>query len=76
MPIYEYQCKSCGTGFKVLERTREYQKLNCPDCGDAKIVKLLSVTSSHSPTQNIPMSDCAQPGGCGWNGSGCACKLN
>lgn len=76
MPIYEYQCKGCGTGFKVLGRMREYQTLSCPDCGDSKVVRLLSVISSHEPTQNIPMKDCGQPGGCGWNGSGCACKQN
>jgi putative FmdB family regulatory protein len=41
MPLYEYQCKSCGI-IEVLQKPSEEPLTNCPKCN--KIVsKILSV---------------------------------
>ncbi|MYG08769.1 zinc ribbon domain-containing protein, partial [Candidatus Poribacteria bacterium] len=34
MPIFEYHCNDCETGFEVLERAGNAKKLpKCPSCG-------------------------------------------
>jgi putative FmdB family regulatory protein len=34
MPIYEYQCKSCGKEIEVLQSTSDVEKHKCPGCGE------------------------------------------
>jgi putative FmdB family regulatory protein len=43
MPIYEYQCQTCGT-FEVTQRITEKPLGKCPTC-KAKVKKLISNTS-------------------------------
>ena len=43
MPIYEYQCKKCGT-FEVTQRITEKPLGRCPTC-KGKVKKLISNTS-------------------------------
>jgi putative FmdB family regulatory protein len=48
MPVYEYQCKSCGkvSSFieKMFERPRLFKrKKRCKHCGGKKLEKILSV---------------------------------
>ncbi|MCB9509199.1 MAG: zinc ribbon domain-containing protein [Deferribacteres bacterium] len=33
MPIYDYQCKSCGHHEEVLQRMSEPPVAKCPNCG-------------------------------------------
>ncbi|QDV68403.1 Zinc ribbon domain protein [Rosistilla carotiformis] len=47
MPIYEYQCESCGHAVEVLLRRFDEQP-ECPDCGGSKLDKLMSVPASPS----------------------------
>ena len=42
MPIYEYQCGSCGHGFEVLQGINETPELRCEKCGSDKIERVLS----------------------------------
>lgn len=43
MPIYEYQCKSCGQISEILLRTlAEPQALHCESCDSADLVRLVS----------------------------------
>ena len=42
MPIYEYQCKSCGHGFEVLQGINESPELSCEKCDGGKIERVLS----------------------------------
>jgi putative FmdB family regulatory protein len=43
MPIYEYQCKSCGRKFSQLViRAAEASEVNCKRCGSADISRLIS----------------------------------
>ena len=41
MPIYEYQCQTCGKRTEVLQRLDEAPLAACPECGGA-VKKLLS----------------------------------
>lgn len=41
MPIYEYQCQSCGKKTEVLQRMDEAPLAACPQCG-GEVKKLFS----------------------------------
>ena len=43
MPIYEYQCVSCGT-FEMTQKITETPLRRCPTC-KGKVTKLISITS-------------------------------
>jgi len=45
MPIFEYQCDSCGHCFEQLIFKKDDKKVNCPECGKTKIRKLISCAS-------------------------------
>jgi putative FmdB family regulatory protein len=52
VPIYEFDCQSCGHRFEELVGSHvgvETADLVCPECGSAKIERLLS--SSYAPLQ-------------------------
>lgn len=42
MPIYEYQCKSCGFDLEKLQRINDDPLLECPNCGKPELVRLVS----------------------------------
>lgn len=42
MPIYEYQCGSCGSKKEHLQRLRDEPISACPTCGSKKYTKLIS----------------------------------
>ena len=42
MPIYEYQCKSCGFDLEKLQRINDDPLLECPECGKPELVRLVS----------------------------------
>lgn len=42
MPIYEYQCDSCGHNLEALQRIVDKPLRKCPDCGKAKLKRQLS----------------------------------
>lgn len=44
MPIYEYQCESCGRQFEVMQRMTEPLIAMCEQCG-GRVRKLISQTS-------------------------------
>ncbi len=45
MPIYEYQCESCGHCFEQLIFEKDDKKVNCPERGKTKVRKLISCAS-------------------------------
>jgi putative FmdB family regulatory protein len=47
MPIYDYQCQSCGHTFDVLQRMSENLLKDCPECGKAELKKLVSTPKIH-----------------------------
>ena len=46
MPIYEYECKTCGHEFERLIRTGDVP--SCPSCNSQELTRLLSLSSVSS----------------------------
>ena len=42
MPIYEYACKSCEHTFDALQKMSDPRLVDCPECGEPSLRKLLS----------------------------------
>lgn len=73
MPIFEYRCRTCEHEFEEL--VFGDAKPECPECGAAKPVKLMSAHSVGKGSSAAP----ARPAACGGcpNASGPgACGLN
>ena len=69
MPLFEYECKACGSRFEVLVRGTEQPR--CPKCGGDHLEKCLSVFAVSTKAAPAPQSACAAcphaagPAGCG-----------
>lgn len=69
MPLYEYECKSCGHIFEKLESINtEERTASCPECSAAAERKV-SLTSYHlkgggfyNTDKQKPVSSCAEKG--------------
>ncbi|MBE0622907.1 MAG: zinc ribbon domain-containing protein [Burkholderiales bacterium] len=70
MPIFEYQCASCGKEFEVLVRNSSPAPA-CPACSGSELRKKLSafaaITGSASAQAELPSAcqSCGNPGGPG-----------
>lgn len=42
MPIYEYQCTSCGHGLEALQKMSDAPLVDCPACGKPALTKQIS----------------------------------
>lgn len=42
MPIYEYECLSCGNHLEVIQKMSDAPLKDCPTCGKPKLQKLIS----------------------------------
>lgn len=42
MPIYEYHCAACGHDVEVLQKMADAPLRKCPDCGKARLQRLVS----------------------------------
>ncbi len=63
MPLFEYECKTCGTKFEqlIFDRTK---KIACKSCKSSKVVRLLSSFAvARSESSNSQAA--AEPGPCG-----------
>ena len=74
MPIYEYECSSCGKEFELLLRNAA-AKPQCPGCSGSDLRKKMSapaaISGAASAQQALPAScqGCGQaggPGACGF----------
>lgn len=45
MPIYEYECRSCGHQLEAFQKITEDDLKKCPQCGKDTLSKLISATS-------------------------------
>ena len=45
MPIYEYQCQSCGHTLEKLQRMNDDRLKDCPECGKAELHRLVSAAA-------------------------------
>jgi len=44
MPVYEYECDSCGKVFEVQQRMADAPLTDCPEC-DGTVKKVMSMSS-------------------------------
>jgi putative FmdB family regulatory protein len=42
MPIYAYKCSDCGHEKEVLQKISDAPLTDCPDCGQATMVKMVT----------------------------------
>ncbi|MHB8536096.1 MAG: FmdB family zinc ribbon protein [Sulfuricaulis sp.] len=42
MPIYEYECGSCGHRFEAIQKMSDPVLIDCPACNKAGLKKLMS----------------------------------
>ncbi len=68
MPIYEYECRNCGT-FEVNQRITEKALGRCPTC-KAKVKKLISNTSFQLKGTGWYITDYARKGKADGDGNG------
>ena len=80
MPIYEFQCRQCGSIFEELVRMGSTgEGLACPQCGATEISKKVSACYGHvaSPASSCQFADACpstrSEGSAGCPGGGCGC---
>lgn len=42
MPIYEYACSACGHKLEAIQKMSDEPLLDCPECKEAQLKKLVS----------------------------------
>lgn len=47
MPIYEYQCDTCGKRSELLQKISEPPASECPECGGVGLRRLVSASAFH-----------------------------
>jgi len=45
MPLYEYQCETCGASFELLRRITDDSAPQCPSCSSMDVHRLVSQSS-------------------------------
>ena len=45
LPIYEYQCRSCGHDFETIQKINEDPLVDCPECEQPELKKLVSAVA-------------------------------
>ena len=45
MPIYEYQCQSCGKEMEVLQKISDEPLVDCPECGQPALKKKVTAAA-------------------------------
>jgi putative FmdB family regulatory protein len=61
MPIYEYQCASCGKKTEFIQGFSDPRPTICPHCG-GRLKKLLSSPTAHFKGSGFHATDYAKPG--------------
>jgi putative FmdB family regulatory protein len=66
MPLYEYQCESCGHVFEVIQKFSDSPVETCPECG-GKVQKMPSAPAIQFKGSGWYVTDYGKRGG-GGNG--------
>ena len=65
MPIYEYRCEDCGKVCDFFEKNLKLKyKHKCPDCGSARLRKLLSSFTAGKKNQGTSETNSCITGTC------------
>lgn len=67
MPIYEYQCTSCGQEFTAIRRITDETLPECPACKSGQVTKKISLSAFHLKGSGWYKTDYAKSGA-GGNG--------
>ncbi len=73
MPLFEYHCKECDTGFEKLV-FNDTNDIRCPECDSENVSKKFSSFSAHTATgssASIPLPGACPSGGDCPSGGGC-----
>ena len=55
MPLYDYHCQQCESGFTELRRSSEMDSpISCPECGSMESRRSLSCFSVGGSTSGMP----------------------
>ncbi len=66
MPIFEYDCESCGKRFDVFVRSRKQAKPACPDCGAKDCRKAFSTFAMGGSSKSSDGGSSGGGGGSSW----------
>ena len=69
MPIYEYQCTSCGKAFEELVMNQSAQ-INCPKCNGADVKKMMSAAAFKSSDKFVSSSTASGCSSCATHNCG------
>jgi putative FmdB family regulatory protein len=47
MPLYEYECQSCGNRFEEQQKLADKPLVTCPKCGKDELHKVISAAAFH-----------------------------
>ncbi len=74
MPIYEYECKDCGSRFETLRLMREADApIACKHCASQNTTRQISACFAQSGGKVLAGSGGSSSGGCaGCGGGSCA----
>ena len=64
MPLYEYQCESCGIRFEVIQRFSDHSVDTCKQCG-GRVQRLLSAPAIQFKGTGWYITDYARKGAAG-----------
>lgn len=74
MPMYEYECTSCGSQFDLLRRMNQADSdLSCQRCDSKQIKRRLSLFASFSKNGKSAADHGHGSGSCGGGGSCNSC---
>lgn len=62
MPIYEYQCESCGQRIEVMQRMADGPPETCEQCGEGPFKKLVSAPAFQFKGSGWYVTDYARKG--------------
>jgi len=62
MPLYEYECQSCGHRFELIQRFADPPAAACVSCGGGPVHKLLSAPAVHFKGTGWYVTDYAKKG--------------
>lgn len=75
MPIYEYQCADCGHRLEAIQKVSEAPLVECPECQNNSLTKLVSATSFQLKGTGWYVTDFKdKPKSCQDNPSACPAK--
>jgi len=58
VPIFEFECKDCGTKFDVMISNKDKDKVACKACGSREVKQLLSMFATTGTGAASPANAC------------------